>query len=171
MKQQRMIYHADGENAGTYGFLCFAENFKGDLEEKTEKFVSWDCDIYTQVHKYSERTVIVPDWMTENLWKEYHIDYKYIIGLTDIEPDKLSRTWFDKLRRLNESYRYFIGWVLGKKTANPFMTSIREQIINWLDDEQSKYGTPLSPKQWEVATRYCPLYKAKQISTSLYYNR
>lgn len=171
MKKQKMVYYANGENRGTYGFLCFAENFTGDLTEKTEKFVSWDCNIYVECDKYKLCELEIPDWMSENEWKWYEIDYKYTIGLTGLSADELSEVRFHNLRKLGEKYKYFIGWLMKKNTKNAYMLSIRDQVISWLDTQENRHAAPLSEKQWEAATRHCPLWEAKSISTRLYYNR
>ena len=168
MKLQKIVYYASGENSGTYDPKCFLENFTGDLSEKTERFVSWDCNIYTKVDMYRVREETIPDWMDERDYMDMHIDLKYSEGLagSDIVMG-MSRTKFMNFKELSEKKKYWYGWA--KKSKNSFIGSLVEQFDAWLDDP--KFGSPLSPKQWEAGTKYCPLWKAKQISTSLYYQR
>lgn len=165
MKKQ-IIKHANGENANTYGPLCFLENFKGDLNEQVDRFVSWDCDIPIFVNRYKIVETDVPDWMDEQTYLNSHIELKYIQVLTGIEnPTQIQ---FNNLCRLSENYRYFIGWLLERKKLNDFMQSILNQVMNWLNDPNPQHDRPLSPRQYETATRYCPIYKAKQVSERIY---
>lgn len=165
MKKQ-LIEHANGENAGTYGPLCFIENFKGDINEQVNRFVSWDCDIPIYVNRYKVVEVEIPDWMDERTYLDSHIQLKYIQGLTGIQAP--TQIQFNNLCKLSENYRYFIGWLLGRKKLNDFMKSIFDQVQEWINDPAPKYDRPLSPRQYEAATRYCPIYKAKQVSSRIY---
>lgn len=164
--QKQIIEHANGENSGTYGPLCFLENFKGDIDEKVDRFVSWDCNIPITVDRYRIKTVTIPDWMDEATYLARHIELKYIQGLTGIENP--TQVQFNNLCRLSENYRYFIGWLLERKKLNDFMQSILNQVMNWLNDPNPQHDRPLSPRQYEAATRYCPIYKGKQISNNIY---
>ena len=167
MKLQKIVYYASGENSGTYSAKCFLENFTGDLNEKTERFVSWDCNIPTEVDMFRVREVQLPDWMSENEFMEWEIDYKYAIGLAGECVIEMSREKFMNFKDLSEKKKYWYGWA--KKSKNAFITSLFNQFDQWLEDP--KFKSPLSEKQWEYATRYCPLYEAKAISKSLYYQR
>lgn len=167
MKLQKIVYYASGENSGTYDPKCFIENFTGDLSEKTERFVSWDCNIYTKVDMFRVRELELPDWMEERDFMDHHIALKYAIGLADETVLEMSREMFMNFIELSERKKYWYGWA--KKSKNAFIKSLVEQFDNWLKDP--KFGSPLSQKQWEAGTKYCPLWKAKTISSSLYYQR
>lgn len=166
--KKEIIYHANGENSGTYGPLCFKENFTEDINEKTEKFVSWDCNIYQTVDKYKVRAVEIPNWMNEQFFLNNYIEYKYIIGLTEFNPDELTEVQYKNLCKLGEKYKFFIGWILKKNSKNTFINSIQDQIKTWLNNPDNQYGQPLSQRQFEAASKFCPLYEAKQISSYLY---
>ncbi len=170
MKKQVIVY-ASGENSGTYSFLCFAENFTGNIDEKTDRFVSWDCNIYTSVDMYRVREIDIPAWMGEEEYKRENISLKYVLTLTGIDPDTMTKQMYDKVKQLPETWQYFIGWILSKKSKNNFIQSIQEQVRTWMNESESKYNKPLSIAQWEAATKYCPLYEAKQITNRLYYSQ
>jgi len=163
--KREIIYHANGENSGTYGPLCFKENFTGDINEKTEKFVSWDCNIYQTVAKYKTCTFDMPAWMDEQTFLSNHIQLTFLIGLSGINPDEIQQPHFYKLIGLGEKWQYFLGWIKTKKGS--FMESIQQQIETWLNDPQPKYPLPLSQKQFEAASKFCPLYNAKSISNDI----
>jgi len=168
MKTTKVIYHANGENASTYGPLCFAENFKGDLTETTEKFVAWDCDIYTTVSKYKVKEISMPTWFEESDYLEHHIALKYAIGLGGEAVLNFTREEFFRFKDLGEKQKFWFGWVQDRTAKNQFLASLEQQFRAWLRGD-SNHGSPLSQKQWEAALRYCPAYQAKGISTSLYY--
>ncbi len=169
MKKQDIIYYASGENSGTYSPLCFAENFTGDLTEKTEKFMNWDCNIYVPVDKYRLITCELPDWMDEREFNEYNVELKYAVGLAGKCVLEMSRDAFFKFIRLGEKMKFWYGWAL--KSKNPFMASLVSQFNDWLNNPANQYGSPLSPKQWDAGIKFCPVWKAKSISNSLYNQR
>ena len=57
------------------------------------------------------------------------------------------------------------------KTKSEFKISIRECIMNWLNDKEKKYEFPLSQKQFHIAGNYCPFYETKKISNRIYWDR
>lgn len=166
MKKQIVIYNADGENQGTYGALCFAENFKGDLKELTQKFISHDFDQYIDVPKYKERIETLPDWMQEADYLSYEVMFKFAVALSGKCVLDFNRDQFIRFISLNDRMRFWYGWAIRQKS--PFITSLVDQFNAWLNGE-SKHDTPLSPAQFEAGSKFCPLYKAKQISNDTYY--
>jgi len=166
LKKQIVIYHADGENQGTYGALCFAENFKGDLKEVTQKFISHDFDQYIDVPKYKERVETLPDWMQEADYLQHEITLKFSVGLAGKCVLELNREQFIRFAKLPDRVKYWYGWAQRQK--NEFILSLLAQFNTWLNGE-NKYETPLSSAQFDSAAKFCPLYKAKQISEELYW--
>lgn len=168
----KVVFIANGENAGTYGPLCFLESFPADkdINEKCERFVSWDCNIYTSVDLYRIQNIKIPYWMTEQEFLTDFIKYKFAIGLAPEFTASLEREQWNKFKNLSEQYQYFINEYFTGSTKNEFKQSLRRQIIDWLNSPYDhKRPTPLSPKQFEIATRYINLRTAKNISTSIYY--
>ena len=171
MRKQEIVMVADGENQGTYGFMCFSDNFTGDINETCERFVSWDCDILVTVPKYKLVTATMPEWMDEQSYRYHHISLKYAVGLCGECVYSMTERAFFRLTSLTEKERFFYGWMRSKKKLSEFHQSILSQFDAWLEADEQKHRRPLSERQWEAATRYVPLYEAKQISNRLYYSR
>lgn len=170
-KTQKIVLIESGENRGTLSPKCFLENFSGDLTEKTMRFINADWDQKIEVNLYSVVDVTMPVWMNEADYLQYYIGLRF----AQIQYSEIIN--WDRMQVLNfislgENYQYFVGWLLTKhkNTKNSFMQSIKENVQDWLNEEQHKYNRPLSDKQFESASKYCPIYKAKQLSTSLYYS-
>jgi hypothetical protein len=166
MKTEKVVYHANGENSGTYAPLCFLENFTGDINEKTHRFINWDCNIYTEVNKYILRETAMPEWMSEKSFLNYHVKLKFAAGQAGNLVYSMSRDVFVRFITLSESRQYWYGWA-SSKNRGAFISSLLLQFNEWLSGN-SKHEYPLSHQQWECATKYCPIYKAKKISTRIY---
>lgn len=168
MKAITLVLINNGSNVGTYSPHAFKESFTGNIEEKTMRCLSYDDDRQVETNLYSETVVNIPDWMTEEYYLNKAIAFHWAIALTGGWAMGLSQKCMTKFLSLEENYTYFIGWLFKGKTQNQFKLSIRDQVTDWLESESYKYSTPLSPSQFEAASRYCPLYHAKQISNRLY---
>jgi hypothetical protein len=167
MKKQVIIYHADGENQGTYGALCFAENFTGDLKQLTKKFVSHDFDQSIDVPMYKQRTEILPEWMNEADYLRHEVALKFSVALAGKCVLSLSKDAFIRFSDLSDRLKFWYGWAQNQKS--PFIVSLLGQFNAWLNGE-NEYKTPLTPSQFEAGAKFCPLYKAKQISEKLYWS-
>ena len=171
MKSIQIVFINNGENCGTYSPLCFLNSFPADkdINEKCERFISWDCNIYTSTDLYRVRVENLPDWMTEDYYLQNHIDWKFAHAQAPDFCDQLTQDQFNKFKGLGEKYQYFIGSYFEGKTKNPFKISIRAQIMEWINAPYDyKRPQPLSPRQFEAATKYTPLYNAGRISSRVY---
>jgi len=166
MKTQTIIYHANGENQGTYGALCFAENFKGDLKQITQKFISHDFDQYIDVLMYKQRIEMLPEWMGEVDYLQYEVTLKFSVGLAGKCVLSFNREQFLRFSDLPDRTKYWYGWA--QKQKSPFIVSLLAQFNAWLNSE-NEFKSPLSPSQFDAGSKFCPLYKAKQISEELYW--
>lgn len=170
-KTVKVVFMATGENSGTYSALCFLDSFPADkdINQQCERFVSWDCNIYRSVNLYQIKEINIPAWMEEAQFLADYIKYKFAAGLAPDFLETLTREEWNKFKNLSEKYQFFIDEYFKGNTKNPFKQSLRQQINMWL---QSPYNhtrpTPLSPKQYEIATRFIPMYQAGQISTRIY---
>ena len=173
MKTQKRVVINNGENTGTYSALCFLENFPADkdINEKCERFMSWDCNIYVSTDLYRVREVNIPDWMTEQYYLNNCIAWKFSSALAHDFIINLTEHQYNKFKDLSENYQYFIDEYFKGNTKNPFKLSIRDQITEWLNSPYDyKRPQPLSPKQYEAATRYIPMYNAKSIINRAYWS-
>jgi hypothetical protein len=171
MKNIKIVFEANGEISGTYGPICFLENFTGNINEKTTKLISHDFWEPREVDKYKIYEVSLPDWMNETKFLRNEIQLKWNICLTSEDfIDQLSEQQFNNFSKLPEKTKFLIGWMFDRRKNN-FLNSLYTQVEKWLNLTSPKYNTPLSRKQFEAASRYCPLWEAKQISTRLYYSK
>lgn len=173
MTKVNIILEACGELSHTYDPICFQTSFTGDMNELVWKLYSNDDWREVQVNRYKVVTVEIPHWMDEKSFLQNHISLKYAVAMTSAEfVGTLTQSQFQKFSQLSEKYQYFIGWLWNKnkkaKKENQFFKSIESQVWNWLNGNAT-WGLPLSENQWESATRFCPLYEAKQISNSTYW--
>lgn len=169
MQIVKVVFHASGENAGTYDPLCYLQTFTGDLSEKVDRFVSWDCNIPVSVDRYHVREIAIPDWMDERQYLTDHVRLTYALALG--MPDNFTATQYTNFCKLPERYRYFIGWLYGKQKLTKFDASIKSQVEQWLIDPAPKYATPLTAAQFQAASKYCQTWRGSTISHALYYNR
>jgi hypothetical protein len=169
MRSQKVVLIACGENAGTRKPFCFLENFTGDFSETKEVFMNWDCNLDVTVSVYTIKEILLPEWMNESFYINNWIAYKFAIGLGGEFVYTLDETAMTNFFKLNEAYQYFIGQYMKGNTKNPFKISIREQILNWLSVSNNPNKTPLSNKQFEIASKYCRLWEAKCVSNRIYW--
>ena len=169
MVTQKIVFYQSGANVGTYSPLCFLENFNNDINEKTNRCVSFDNDMLVETNMYVIKEIQIPEWMDEGFYLKNHISYKFAIGLGGEFALTLTKVAISNFFTLSEQYQYFIGWLMKGNTKNSFKLSIREQIINWLNTENNKYRKPLSDTQFSAASKFCPLFEAKQVSNAIYW--
>lgn len=167
MKQEIIVTIA-GENAGSYVPLCFSENFDVDFSEKVLVCRNWDDDGLISVERFRKSEIEIPEWMDEEFYLQNYIHFKFAIGLAGEKfVLSLNKVQLKNLLGLSVGYKYFIGKYLKGNTKSSFKLSIKEQIWNWLSNENNKYEVPLSPKQFEIASNYIPLYEAEKISNGI----
>jgi hypothetical protein len=171
MKTVKIVFIQTGEINGTFDPHCFLDNFTGDINETCERLISNDMWEPITVPLYSVRELLIPEWMDENEYLTHHISLKF--AFAQGMPNDFSKTEFYNFKELSEKYQYFIGWLFEKfsNTKNSFMTSILNQVKEWLKNENNRYPQPLSIKQFEAATKYCPLYNAKRNANAAYHDR
>jgi len=173
MKIIPVVHINNGENCGTYSPFSFLSSFTGDINEKCFRCLNWEDDRQVETNLYTIYEIKMPDWMSEEQYLDTHIHvslkfssafYSGVYGFSENQ--------FHRFISLSETWQYFIGWLFTKyaNTKNSFMLSIKEAVNNWLSSTDQTYKTPLSNKQFEAATKYCPLYEAKKISTRIYWS-
>jgi hypothetical protein len=171
MKNKKVVFYQSGEINGTFAPKCFLENFKGDLEEICTRLISNDFWEPITVKYYKVSEVVLPEWMTEDIYLKEYIKLNFAIAQG--MPLQFNSTQYYNYVSLPEKYQYFVSWLLKKhtNTSNEFMRSIVEQVNNWMQAEKNKYDKPLSETQFSYASKYCPLYNAAKNSAKAYYTR
>lgn len=169
MKTVSVVFENNGENVGTYGVLCFLESFKGDINEKTQRFVNSGWDMLVETDLYAVEEVCMPDWFTEQDYLNHNISLKYAIALVGKKVFEFNRIMFNNVISLPEQYQYFVGYMLKtRKKQNSFMDSLEAQIMIWLNTESNKYERPLSYKQFDTASKFAKLYEANRVANNVY---
>ena len=170
MKQITLISINDGSNVGTYSPFCFIESFKDDINKTCLRCLSYDNDMQIETNLYSSDIIEIPVFMSEEFYLRYDIKYHWLKAMMNdfLIQFELTENMFFKLIKLSEEYQYFINWLFKGNTKNLYKLSIREQILNWLNNENNNYDKPLSVNQFLTASKYCPIYKANKISNKLY---
>jgi hypothetical protein len=169
MKKVKIVFIQSGEINGTFDPHCFFENFTGNIKEKCQRLISSDMWEPITVDLYSVKEIEIPEWMNETMYLSQHINLKF--ALAQGMPEYFSQIEYNNFIGLSSQYQYFIGWLIEEFTCtkNQFMASMLEQVKSWLKNEQNQYPKPLSQKQFDAASKYCPLYNAKKISNAVYY--
>jgi hypothetical protein len=174
MKKVNVILHNNGEFQGTYSPLCFASSFTGDMSETVWRLWSHD-DFYNrvEVNRYIRREVVMPEWMAERDYLSMHIKLEFACALAGTQlVCEMTRNQFERFITLGERERYFFGWLVNKnckaRKPNKFNIEIESNFWKWLDGDV-KYQSPLTQRQFDAASKWCPLWEAKSISNRVYY--
>lgn len=141
-----------------------------DLDEKTTCCLSSDDDRLVSKDLYEVREVTLPAWLSAREWAANSVDWKYTWG-AGVDPS-WPEAWQRGLARLRFSDRYWAAKLLAVKNfRSAFRKSLRDQIVAWLETpaEERRYGSPLSPRQWDCLAR-AP-WEPKRVADSLYYDR
>ena len=104
--------------------------------------------------------------MQEADYLKNEVELKFSVALAGNCVLELNREQFIRFAKLPDRVKYWYGWAQRQK--NEFIISLLAQFNTWLNGE-SKHDTPLSPAQFGAGSKFCPLYKAKQISNNMYY--
>lgn len=173
MKAIELVLKNNGSNVGTYSPYMFLETFNGmcgNIDERTMRCLSYDDDRQVETSLFTLTTVNLPEWMSEQYYLNNHVAFHWAMALTSGWAGQLNKEMFTKFITLDETYEFFIGWLFKGKTKSTFKLDIRSKVLEWLASDSYQYKQPLSHAQFETASKYCPLYEAKQISNRLYYS-
>lgn len=168
-KQIEIVCRNNGSNVGTYSPYCFKSSFTGDINEECLRCLSYDDDRQVETNLYKIYTIRIPEWMSENFYLNYNVQFHFLISLTGEWGYSLNKEQFLRVIQLSEVYKYFLGWLFKGNTKNEFKLKIRENCMTWINGESS-YKLPLSNSQFESASKFCNLYEARKITNRLYYS-
>jgi hypothetical protein len=169
-KQIDLVCINNGANVGTYSPHKFLASFTGDINEICLRCLCWDDDRQVETNLYNTYKIVIPEWMSESFYLNNSVEFHYSMALLGKWGYTLNEVQLTKVFQLNQTYKYFLGWLFKGNTKNSFKLSMRENCMMWLNGE-SKYKLPLSTNQFEIAAKYCPLYEANKIANHLYYAR
>ena len=168
-KTVKVVFVNNGENRGTYGAHCFLESFKGDINEKCQRFVNHDFDMLVETDLYRVIEIKMPIWFTEKYYLSNEINLKFSVALGGEQVYNFNETQFKNFNRLGQKLQYWYEW--SKKSKNKFIQSLRNQFNDWLSNEDNKYTSPFSYKQIECAFKFFPHWEADNIATRVYWQK
>lgn len=168
----KVVYYQSGENRGTCSPKCLLSDFDGNLNEKTWRFVSWDCDIKIEVDLYEVREVPVPEGWSFEKWLKNYINFKFALYISgEGAISELNEAQLDQLLQLEEYHWYILGALYAKKDKS-FFGSLYNQFLSWLDNrpETARFKRPFTEKQYGALAkcRIRPL-DAKRESDAAYF--
>ena len=133
---------------------CLLEDFKENINKTDIYCASWDDNRLVEGKIFEIRELVLPDWMDEETYlKEYIRCNSIIIQAEEIE--NMNQKWFHRIVELNESIREIIFTLLRtKKFRSAFRESLKNQLVEWLNNDNPEYSLPFSDKQLN-----CLIYK------------
>ena len=139
----KVVLHASGENKGTYDILGELKSIKGtiDLNEKVDRFVSWDCNIPTSVPRYKVATIQLPKWLTFDEWNNNHIAWKYTwgMGVSKEWSENRQRKMFSMMR-VNKTMVLAITKIVNSRPRKDSRKKLKDQVTKWLDSKSQKFN-------------------------------
>jgi hypothetical protein len=134
------------------------ENFKGNLTE--QKYCEYSTDTAPGQGSYVN-LYEVRDISTEPLTADEYIANNFYFDMIRayLNPASFTRTQIFNLLRLmkdggSKQYHAVFKLLETKKFRSAFRESLKNQLVNWISEEDHAYKSPLSPRQWEILTQY-----------------
>mgnify|MGYP007028090793 CR=1 FL=1 len=149
--KHKIVLHANGENQSTYGVLGALVKLKKtiDLNEKVDRFVSWDCNIPVSVPRYKVVEVTLPSWLTVDEWMRDEINWRWTWGL-GVQKDWAER----RQRKLFNLHLRGKGYLSGQATVLAITKLIKSEprkeerkalkrkVLNWLGRKDGELKVP-----------------------------
>lgn len=128
-----------------------------DLSEMKSCLSSSDDYRLTSVNAYEVIPVELPENLNPLYWIDRYIRFQYLWGIKGAK--ELPIAWQIKLLDFSESARNACVKLLRtKKFRSDFRQSLYNQLTSWLNDDNPKYDTPFSNRQWDCLLRFEPKY-------------
>ena len=147
------------ENAGKFDFGALHS-----VQVCYDDFYQWK-----EVPRFFVKPVFVPKWASEGFFIINYIKIKYAAALAPKFVEALNAETFVRFSALHEQDQYLIEYIYMRAPKNDFCASLLAQINQWLNEERPKNKLPLSQAQARAAGKFCPTWKAKKITTALYW--
>lgn len=170
MKTHQILCRHTGEYSSTSKDPVAVWSGQVDLSEKHDCILNSDDWRPVTVDKWAVREVTLPDWLSPEEWIGDWVGWKYTWGMgVDTEWPE---AWQRALKKLDTVERLACVKLLKVKNfRSEFRQSLRAQLEQWLAGLRPTYGSPFSPRQWEVLIQYGLKYEANAISAGLYRSR
>lgn len=141
------------------------------LTEKTTALFSSDMWEPVPVNRYEVQEHILPDWCEIDYYIHNIVYFKWYFGFGG--KYEWSEQWYKRLTSIEEYMRYACIKLLNTNCKSPFKQSLKKQLIQWLDAENTPYlyPTPFSPLQKSYVLDKWTLQEARSKSEALYWSR
>lgn len=149
------------------------EVFHADLTEKKMALVNHDFWQQVPVDLWEVADVEVPDWVEASELlnsTSLQVGLKWLEGFgADLDWPETTLRW---LMSQDEARKLAVVTLLKTKNfRSNFRQSLRDQLDKWLQNPESGYASPFSPRQWECLVTARVRRQADATSRSLYWNR
>ena len=116
------------------------------LSKKVDKIISNDNWMIVTVPKYEMEEIDIPSWLSVDEYIKKHITWKYFLYMfkdNGENDEKLARKFFP-----NHDYsRFCIVKLYQSNPRTKYKRSLKNQVEQWIEDDDTKFDLPLSPKQ------------------------
>jgi hypothetical protein len=175
MKKHEILFQQLGENATSPKDPVEVWTQQVNLQEEIACCRTSDDDGLVMVPKYAVKEVWLPDWLSPEEWLKDTTKWKYLwgLGVNREWPESWQRGLAEEFRSDHgASARIFAASKLLNQTRfkSEFRKSLRDQLVAWLESSERKHASALSPRQWDMLTKYDWL-EAKRHAEQLYWRR
>ena len=160
MTKRKVVYSFDGEydTRNAVSPHCFLEDFNGDLEETKRGIRSFDDFAPATYKKWQIREVEVPDCLEFYEYERHYLDVMSVLsshkGAAELaNSNPVAFRWLAlELGASNEQRA--ATKLLCADLRSSFKRSLKDQVLRWLEEENPRYDSPLSRKQWGALLKY-----------------
>jgi hypothetical protein len=170
MFTHKIVFVNNGENCGTYDPYCELSSFNGDLEAKVSRCMSWENDMLVSTNLHVVRDIVLPEWLSPAEWIENNIAWGYAWN-RGVDAG-WSESWQRGLLKLAPGLQVScIKLLKVRNFRSGFRKSLRDQLVNWLEDPAPKYTRPFSDRQEGALVAFRDVIEAKRADESCYYSK
>lgn len=117
------------------------------LNELTTVIVNNDNWMEVKVNKYAIVEKQLPDWCNADYYLQNEIKLTYYFGFG--AQQTWSKTYFEKITKLSGVNQFACIKLLNTKAfKSEFRQNLCNQLVAWLNNDENKYETPFSDKQF-----------------------
>lgn len=169
MITHNIVFAHTGENAPTpRDPHCLLEDFSGNLHAAATRCMSWDNNMQVEIDLYEVREVALPEWLSPREWLEDHIKWGYAWN-RGVDPN-WSESWQRGLLKLSPGLQVACCKLLKTKNfRSRFRQSLRDQLVQWLENPAPKYARPFSDRQEWSLVQFRDVTEAKRADESCYH--
>ncbi len=158
MSLRKILFVRYGENITTELSPLKPYNEETDraLLEVTDRYCfSYDDNRLVTENKYELREIDLPDWLSTEDYtaRSNYFKWNFILAYTDLCEKLQEKTYkiypleFWQISALGNLFKV-------KSFRSDFRRSVFNQVCDWLSQDNPKYRSPLSDRQWSAIGRF-----------------